>query len=378
MPSFTTNPFKYGGIVHAEHFAGRQADIAALRSDMLAGQNVILSAPRRTGKSSLVRATVDSLAGAPVQVVQVDLMQCPSVASLTQQLIRSMLAVSHSKKFSAERWASKVLGSLSASATFEITEKGVSPKISIKAGAASDQQHEALLEALRSLERLAEYSKQRVVLVMDEFQEIVKLDETLIAPMRGIFQAQTDIAHIYLGSNEGMMQALFHDPKAPLYDSGRPMSMRDITSAEWHAFITERFASTRRVIDPDEVDELLSRALLRPYDVQKFCYALWQQVPEGVAVEAKHIAMAVDDVVRGDDNYFFSLWSELTKPQQAMMQVLAQGPIERMFSAAHEELGTASHRQTMIKALTAKGLVSKQESAYTISVPFLAEWINRG
>jgi AAA+ ATPase superfamily predicted ATPase len=62
MPK-TSNPFRYGDLALDDTFTDREEELAALEADVLNGQNVALIAPRRYGKSSLVkRATQDLLA----------------------------------------------------------------------------------------------------------------------------------------------------------------------------------------------------------------------------------------------------------------------------------------------------------------------------
>ena len=49
-----TNPFRYGAIALDEAFTNREAELRELTSDILNGQDVVVFAPRRYGKSSLV------------------------------------------------------------------------------------------------------------------------------------------------------------------------------------------------------------------------------------------------------------------------------------------------------------------------------------
>jgi len=62
----TRNPYSYGGPVSGPHFIGRDAEVADLVSRMVSGISVVVTAPRRYGKtrsstappSSFVRTTV--------------------------------------------------------------------------------------------------------------------------------------------------------------------------------------------------------------------------------------------------------------------------------------------------------------------------------
>lgn len=49
-----TNPFSYGSVVSEEYFCNRAEETRELIADMKAGLNILLYAPRRFGKTSLV------------------------------------------------------------------------------------------------------------------------------------------------------------------------------------------------------------------------------------------------------------------------------------------------------------------------------------
>ena len=82
MSSSTTNPFRFGALALDEAFADREGELAELTSDIRNGQDVVVFAPRRCGKSSLVWRAARKLAAEGVLVAQVDLMTTPTKESL--------------------------------------------------------------------------------------------------------------------------------------------------------------------------------------------------------------------------------------------------------------------------------------------------------
>ena len=63
-PARVSNPFYFGDLALNEAFTDRQDELRALETDLLKGQNVALSAPRRYGQSSPGRrATPHLVAG---------------------------------------------------------------------------------------------------------------------------------------------------------------------------------------------------------------------------------------------------------------------------------------------------------------------------
>jgi len=48
------NPFRYGALALDESFTNRTPELAELQADIVNGQDVVIFAPRRFGKSSLI------------------------------------------------------------------------------------------------------------------------------------------------------------------------------------------------------------------------------------------------------------------------------------------------------------------------------------
>jgi uncharacterized protein len=84
------NPFTYGDLVSDESFTDRREELAQLEADVHNGQNVAVIAPRRFGKSSLVRAALSDLIAEGVLVVEVDLMSAPTKERLAGKLAKSI------------------------------------------------------------------------------------------------------------------------------------------------------------------------------------------------------------------------------------------------------------------------------------------------
>ena len=84
------NPFTYGDLASDEAFTDREPELAQLTSDLRNGQNVALIAPRRYGKSSLVKAALSRVIAEGVLVVEVDLMTTPTKERFAAKLAKSI------------------------------------------------------------------------------------------------------------------------------------------------------------------------------------------------------------------------------------------------------------------------------------------------
>ena len=55
VPTSKRNPFDYGGPVSGPHFAGRRDELSAVTRRLADHIGVVVTAPRRYGKSSLIK-----------------------------------------------------------------------------------------------------------------------------------------------------------------------------------------------------------------------------------------------------------------------------------------------------------------------------------
>src|SRR5690606_32110357 len=88
---------------------------------------------------------------------------------------------------------------------------------------------DATLERLLELPgELGAARGRRVALVLDEFQEVVEIDPGLPKLMRAVFQAQPEVAHVYLGSKRHVMERIFNDENEPFWRSAKSVELGPI------------------------------------------------------------------------------------------------------------------------------------------------------
>src|SRR5438309_3943969 len=90
MANDRPNPFQFGALALDEAFADRETELAELKADALAGQDVVVFAPRRFGKSSLVWRASRQLVSQRALVAFVDLMTTPTLSRLAEKLAQSI------------------------------------------------------------------------------------------------------------------------------------------------------------------------------------------------------------------------------------------------------------------------------------------------
>jgi uncharacterized protein len=372
------NPFNFGDVALDEGFTDRERDLAELKADIRNGQNVVVFAPRRYGKSSLMwRAAQELAASDEALVAQVDLMRVTTKEQLASKLSQAIYEGIATPLLRARDRAARIFESLRVRPMVTVEPMTGNFSFSFTAGHDAGDV-DATLERLFELpaELAAERGKS-VALVFDEFQEVIALDPRLPALMRAVFQMQPHVSHVYLGSKRSMMRSLFNDVNEPFWRSARQMELGPIPAAEFGQFIRRRFDSTRKRIDDRMIAEVLAVTGCHPYGTQELCYALWEETEATVTDDA--LARAVDRVLRAENAHFTYVWDTIPRTQRLVLQALAIEPAARLLSEeyrARHGLPAASSVQRAVGELVAAELVARSgRGAYAIAEPFLAQWI---
>jgi uncharacterized protein len=373
------NPFSFGGLARDDDFADREREVEELTADGINGQDVVVFAPRRIGKSSLVGAAMTELVAADVLVADVDLWKIPNKEKLAEALAAAIYGdIATTLDRAIERALAPFRG-LRITPTISIDpETGA---VNFRFSAESSQSDiDATLERL--LELPAELAAERgrsAVLVIDEFQDIARIDKGLTRVMRSVFQQQPEVGHIYLGSKRHLMEQIFNDPNEPFWRSAKQMELGPIPSGPFGEFITKRFSDTGKQIDAQIVRRVLEKTGGHPYATQRFCYEIWQRTDPGETATDAELGLAFEAVLIGEDGYLTLTWEDSSKSQQLLLAALAKEPgrpLRKGYRSRHQ-LPAATNMQRAIQGLSQRELIAKDEDgSIRIAEPFFAEWIN--
>lgn len=374
-----TNPFSFGALALDESFADREAELAELTSDIRNGQDVVVFAPRRCGKSSLVWRAAHVLAGEQVLVAQVDLMTTPTKEGLAAALAKSIYEQIASPLERVREKALAPFRGLRVQPTINVNPDDGSFAFSFGI-AQQPGEIDATLERLLELPaELGSARGRRAALVMDEFQEIVDIDPGLPKLLRSVFQRQPEVAHVYLGSKYHIMERIFNDANEPFWRSAKSMELGNIPVEPFAAFLVERFHAGGRGVEDDVVADVLARTGGHPYATQELCYFLWERTGTGTPAGPAELERALSAVLRSEHAHFSLLWGGASAVQKQVLQALAREP-GHPFSAAYRtdhNLPPATNVQKALRALTQRELVAGEAGAYRITEPFLAEWLRQ-
>ncbi len=374
-------PFRFGQIVPQEYFVGRQTELAALVTDLQAGINVVLIAPRRYGKSSLVIRALERLAELDVLTAYVDLERTPSKERLAAHLARAIHEGLLGRAEQALQRATDWFSELRVRPRISLTEAG-KPAFEF-IGSAPQIDIDATIEQLLELpERAAREHDKRVVVVFDEFQQVLQLDPTLPALMRSVFQRQDHVAHVFLGSRQRLLRNVFAERRQPLYRLARPMSLGPIAAEDFTPFIRARFAGARSQIRAEAVGLLLEITAGHPNDTQELAHFAWARaIAEGRPATTSTVESALNDVLTAESSRFTLIWESMTSAQRRVISAVASSAGRGVYSQdvrGEFQLGDAQTTQKALRRLMELELVDAAgRGSYGVPDLFFRAWLAR-
>lgn len=347
-------------------------------ADVHNGQDLVVFAPRRYGKSSLIWRVAQQLVSEDVLVAQVDLMRTPTKEKLAEKLAQTIHEDVASRLFRAKERL-RVFAGLRIKPTVTVDPDDGSLSFGFDARA-DKQDIDATLEGLLALPgRLAVERDRRVTLVLDEFQEVVDIDPGLPKLMRSVFQEQPEVAHVYLGSKRHMMRQIFNDENEPFWRSAKQFELGVIPRALFERFASKQFAKTDRKLSAEAAARVLELTGGHPYATQEAFYFLWEQTPEGEIAGIDRLERALEALLRSEHAHFSLLWERAAAAQRLVLLALAAEQPGRPLSSGYQDrhsLPSAATVQTALGALVDAELLSRiGRGEYRIAEPFLAEWI---
>jgi hypothetical protein len=374
----STNPFRYGALALDEAFTDRESEIAELEADVRNGQDVVIFAPRRYGKSSLVWRASQELARKKVLVAQVDLMTAPNPATFAEKLARTIHDDIASPLLRAKERL-RVFGDLKVTPSITVDPQTGAPSFSFDVSQRRED-FDATIERLLELPgELAADRKRQVLLVLDEFQEVVEIDPRLPKLMRAVFQRQPEVAHVYLGSKRHMMRRIFNDENEPFWRSAKQVELGVIEREPFAAYIKRQFERTDRYIAAEAVAAILGSTGGHPYATQELCYFAWQETAADERAEVADVDAALTKVLRSEHAHFSLLWERASGVQRVVLTELAREsgrPLTGDYRRRHN-LPAPSTIQRALEALERDELIERDRGSVRIVEPFLAAWLVR-
>lgn len=369
------SPFQFGTLATDENFIDRIEDRKQLKQMLSSNINVALISPRRWGKSSLVKMAMEELVSErkEFRVCFIDAFSINSEAEFYNVFASSVISCAAGKVEKALTEAKKYLGSLLASIT---VSDGLSDVISLNMGFKPHEMDK--MEILNLPEKIACDKGIRVVVCIDEFQQLVKLPEysDMEGKMRTVWQKQRAVSYCFYGSKKHMMMDIFADSQKPFYRFANIIFMPKIKKEEWIPFICEGFHNTGKQISLAFAERICDTVECHSWYVQQFAFFVWSatqdEVNEGIMMES------LTRLIDTNSPMFISDIEKLTPSQRAMLRAIRDGVSQLSSEDAvlKYHLGNPNTINRNKKILQEKSFVDSEEGLLVIADPVFKLWYN--
>ena len=369
--------FVYGVAVSDYNFIGRERETKRLLDNFKGGINVILMSPRRLGKTSLVKHVCNKLDDKDIITVYLDIFGCKSEYDFYNKLTAEVLKQTASKhelwfeeaKEFLYRLTPKISFSPEPNSDFSIS-LGITPKTHTPE------------EVLQMAETIAIKRKKRIVICIDEFQQIGEMSNSkqIQARLRTVWQHQKHVSYCLFGSKHHLMSTIFLHRSMPFFQFGDTISLNKIATEDWVKYIVSHFADGKRTISHALAEEICKFTENYSAYVQQLAWLVFTLKEEGETVTEDDVRQAENDLLATNDILFMQMIEPLSEFQLNFLRAIASG-IKKDFglSEVREEynLGSYSNITRLKTALLERDLIEKQNTELVITDPIFAKWLKR-
>jgi AAA+ ATPase superfamily predicted ATPase len=371
------SPFQFGTLATKENFIDRNEDRAMLKQLLTSHINVMLISPRRWGKSSLVKRSMEELTSEKndIKVCFIDAFSISSEAEFYRTFASKVIECA-STKF--EKWAEDAKNLLN----------GVIPQLVIKDQVTDfmafdikfKPEEKDKLTILQLPETLAKKKGIKIIVCIDEFQQLSNLAEykDMEGKMRSVWQQQEQTTYCLYGSKRHMMMDIFNNSNNPFYRFGQVVFLDKITKNNWMPFIIEGFRKTNKHISEDYASQICDIVECHSWYLQQLSFFIWNKTEKEVT--ADDFNYGVKQLLNINTPMFQSDSNKLTPAQLELLRAIAAG--ETKFSSAEVNskynLGNPNTLAKNKRSLQEQDIIEKtKDNTFHFVDPIFKLWIEK-
>ncbi len=370
--------FKSGKPVLAEDFIGREEELFRLKSSVENSNSIVLIAPRRYGKTSLI---LEFKHQNKANFIHIDLMNVYTKRELALKIIDQVYklagfnsAIEQLKNQSIEL-LKNIINHFS---TLSLSINDL--KIQTAQKLINDKSDDDLLEfALHLPEIVANKLDIKIVFIIDELGEIIKFNKSdmLLQKMRSIFQLQKRITFIFAGSQYHLMQKLFSSSNSAFFRFATVLNILPMKQKDYHEFFINKFKSENINISNNHIALIQNLTNGLPYYIMKIANEIYFYSK----FRSKNInnisILRIAISVYNNEKDFISLELFKIKGKKYFIDILKQIANENNPYPPLEKLGVRSQNiNKIINELKDFGFISKNNNGqYIILDPFIQYYL---
>jgi AAA+ ATPase superfamily predicted ATPase len=369
------NPFSIKEYKGKHYFCDREVELETLLSNVRNGIDTTLISPRRMGKTGLIYRFFELInETGDVETIYVDIYPARSLSDFVKLLAEAILLKFPEKTSIGKLFIEFIKGFKPLIGYDAISGE---PQIQISYQSAQEKEY-----TLQGLFRFLDMQHTKIVLAIDEFQQITDFPEKNIeALLRTYTQQLENIRFIFCGSRKSMMIDLFSNAKRPFYASTQYLVLDKIDIASYKTFITGKFIENNFRIEDDAVDYILLWTRQHTFYTQSLCNTVYSMDEKVVTLQL--VKQACNELFKQNEAVFFQFRQLLTPGQwNFLIAVAKEGEVTQLTAQkfiASYDIGTPANARRISRSLIDKELIletaGKKGSRYQVYDVFLSRWL---
>lgn len=241
-------------------------------------------------------------------------------------------------------------------------------------------QERSLDDLLQLPERIAQRKGIRIVICVDEFQQIGNYSDSLQfqTELRSVWQHHERTSYCLFGSKKHMMETFFDDNTKPFYKFGDILYLQRIPTNYWIKYITDKFKQEKKIISKKQALWIVEKVDGNSSYVQQLSWYVYQRTARKVSENI--LLDALQELVDQCNDVFEAKTDELTAYQMNFLRAVADGNHTGLSSAQiiqNYHLGSSANVNIIKKSLLDKDLIVIESKEIFLSDPIMGLWLQR-
>jgi len=341
------NPFALNSYFGPEYFCDRKTEIKSLLTNVKNINSTTIISQRRMGKISLIQHLFNSLPAKHIGI-SLDIFATNNRRELLNTLTTAIATkVPAKSSFGKRVW--DFIRSLQPNISFDPLTGN--PQVSINITAPNNDNY------IESIFNFLENQSQKIVIAIDEFQQILNYPEkNTDVWLRTFIQRLNNVTFIFSGSSTHLMAEIFSNPTRPFFRSTQFIYLKKIDSEIYTRFIIKHFKKGDKNISKNTVQQILDWTHGHTYYVQAVCSKIYD-MPEP-EINEQTWKNAAADILKEEEDIFMKFRDLLpTKQWQLLNAIAIESKVYQPTTGAFISNYNLGASATVIRAL--KALISK-------------------
>ena len=364
------NPFLTHGYESPKYFCDREKETEKLMSALQNGRNVTLIAPRRMGKTGLIKNVFFHIKQKEKKAVciYIDVFSTRNMTEFNDLLGKATLKEMETPM--------EKIGKIISSCRPVISLDALTGTPTLSLNLQEGHSEQTLKEILDYMNQ----SGRECYIAIDEFQQITSYkDEKPEALLRSHIQFTPNIHFIFSGSSRHLMSEMFLSAKRPFYQSTQMMAIDKIDKERYQAFASHFFSNADRILTEDGFDYIYNRFEGHTWYIQATLNRLYESTY--VHIGKEQAETIIQEIVEENTESYQALLLLLTDRQVSLLRAIAaeglvKSPLSGDFLNRHN-LKSASTISAAVKSLTDKELLYRIPEGYSVYDRFMAIWLRK-